>query len=96
MNYDNWKQHDPEGERQAAKEAQFEAACALAWDEYLDNGTLPDGRDAGDVDTLLSERGILNDLLTAKNDDDLLDAAKAIRGARQEIVDGIIRDSVVL
>jgi hypothetical protein len=75
-------------------ELAFDAACEAAWVEYLDSGSLPDGRDAGDVDELLSELGILDDLLTAKNDDDLLDAAKAIRDARQEIVDGIIRDSV--
>ena len=77
-------------------ELAFDAACEAAWDEYLDNGSLPGGRDSGDVDTLLSELGILDDLLTAKNDDDLLDAAKAKRDARQEIVDGMIRDSVVI
>lgn len=77
-------------------ELAFDAACEAAWAEYIDNGSLPDGRDAGDVDELLSELGILDDLLTAETDDDLLDAAKAIRDARQSIVDGIIRDSVVL
>lgn len=78
----------------SAEEAAFEKACEAAWDEYLDNGSLPDGRDAGDVDELLSELGILDDLLLAKSDDDLLDAAKAIRDARKTIVDGIVRDTV--
>lgn len=94
MSYDNWKQHNPHDDIDAENEFALDAACEAAWEEYLDNGTLPDGRDAGDVDDLLSELGILDDLLTAKNDDDLLDAAKAIRDARQKIVDGMIRDSV--
>lgn len=96
MSYDNWKQHNPQDDIDAENEAAFEHACEAAWEEYLDSGSLPDGRDAGDVDELLSELGIIDDLLLAKNDDDLLDAAKAIRDARQTIVDGIIRDSVVV
>lgn len=80
----------------AENEAEFDAACNAAWEEYLDNGTLPDGLSACVVDELLSELGILDDLLLAKNDDDLLDAAKAIRDARHSIVDGLIRDTVVL
>ena len=92
--YDTWRTHCPQGDIDAEDELAFEAACAAAWDEYLDNGSLPDGRDSGDVDELLSELGTLDDLLFAKSDDGLLDAAKAIRDARQTIVDGIIRDTV--
>ena len=93
--YDHWKTTDTEGERYAEQESEFELAVASAWALYLETGYIAGTTmDPGDVDELLSELGILDDLLTAKDDDGLLDAAKAIRDARQEIVDGIIRDSV--
>lgn len=80
---------DDSAERQA-----FEDACHEAWMQYLDDGSLPDGRDSGDVDELLSEYGMLDDLLRAMPDSRLLEVAKAIRDKRQAIVDSIIRESL--
>ena len=95
--YDAWKTTDTEGDRYAEQESEFERAVEVAWSDYLETGDIAGTTmDASNVDDLLGEHGLLDDLLKARDDDELLDVAKKIRDARMQIVDNLIRESIEL
>lgn len=77
-------------------ELAFERRCDDAFDEYIADGNLPDGRDPSHVDTLMAEKipEALDALMIAKDDAALLVIAKRIRDTRIEIVEDIIKGCV--
>lgn len=80
----------------SAEELAFEQACDAAFDEYIADGNLPDGRDPSHVDQLMSEElpEALDQMMITKDDDALLEIAKRIRDTRIEIVEGLIKDAL--
>lgn len=94
MSYDAWKTTDPndDSERELALEARREAAFR----EYLEDGSLPDGRDAGDVDTAMLNRDpeVLDEIADEYDDEHLLLLAKRLRSVRRDVIRKMIEEGI--
>ncbi|TFH85231.1 hypothetical protein EQG41_18120 [Billgrantia azerbaijanica] len=88
------RQLEPPDDSEA--ELAFEQACDAAFDRYIADGWLPDGRDPSHVDQLMSKQipEAMDQLMIARDDAALLEIAKRIRGTRIEIVEGLIKNSL--
>jgi len=80
----------------SVERAEFEQATIRAFNEYLNDGNLPGLHDIGHVDDQLLEElpGVLDKLITAKDDAELLALAKRIRDKRIEVIESLIEENI--